>query len=90
MFRKLHAPRATVTILVDDRRHVVDAADTVAAALLGAGIVRFRASAVKATPRAPYCLMGACFECLVEIDDQPQRQACLVPVAEGMRIRTGA
>jgi NADH dehydrogenase/NADH:ubiquinone oxidoreductase subunit G len=90
MFRKLHAPRARVTILVDDRRLVVDAADTVAAALLGAGITRFRASAVKAMPRAPYCLMGACFECLVEIDDQPQRQACLVPVAEGMRIRTEA
>ena len=28
--------------------------------------------------------MGACFECLVEIDGEPACQACLVPVRAGM------
>ena len=31
-------------------------------------------------------MMGVCFDCLMEIDGAPNRQACLVPVAEGMRI----
>ncbi|MFA4912407.1 MAG: (2Fe-2S)-binding protein [Burkholderiaceae bacterium] len=61
---------------------------TVAAALLGAGESRLRASPVSGDSRAPYCMMGVCFECLVEIDGVPNRQSCLIPVAEGMTIRS--
>jgi hypothetical protein len=32
--------------------------------------------------------MGVCFECLVAIDGAPNRQACLVPLAEGMRVES--
>ena len=39
-------------------------------------------------PRAPYCLMGVCFDCLVTIDGVGSRQACLVPVREGMAVET--
>ncbi|MGH7080949.1 MAG: 2Fe-2S iron-sulfur cluster-binding protein, partial [Acetobacteraceae bacterium] len=39
-------------------------------------------------PRGPWCLMGACFECLVTIDGTRQR-ACMVRAAEGMVIDTG-
>ena len=64
-------------------------ADTsLAAGLLAAGITRFRNASVSGAPRAPYCMMGVCFECLVEIDDVPSQQACLVRPREGMRIRT--
>jgi len=31
-------------------------------------------------------MMGVCFECLMEIDGIPNRQACMVTVAPGMRI----
>jgi predicted molibdopterin-dependent oxidoreductase YjgC len=65
------------------------AGDSVAAALLAAGVTRFRDSAVSHSPRAPYCMMGVCFECLLEIDGRANRQACLVPVAEGMRVEPG-
>ncbi|RPJ73629.1 MAG: (2Fe-2S)-binding protein, partial [Desulfobacteraceae bacterium] len=34
-------------------------------------------------PCSPHCLMGVCFECMLEIDGV-QRQACLTPVREGM------
>ena len=37
-------------------------------------------------PRLPWCMMGACFDCLAEIDGVANRQACMVPVAPGMRI----
>ncbi|YBV94221.1 (2Fe-2S)-binding protein (plasmid) [Phyllobacteriaceae bacterium JZ32] len=58
--------------------------DTLAAALLAAGIETFRESVVGGEPRAPYCLMGVCFECLVTIDGIQNRQSCLVEVHEGM------
>jgi hypothetical protein len=61
--------------------------DSVAAALLAAGVVHFRLTPLSGAPRAPYCLMGACFECLVEIDGDGSRQACMVVVAEGMEVR---
>jgi predicted molibdopterin-dependent oxidoreductase YjgC len=31
-------------------------------------------------------MMGVCFDCLMEIDGVANQQACLVTVAEGMRI----
>ena len=33
-------------------------------------------------------MMGVCFECLVEIDGVANRQACLVAVEAGMKIRS--
>jgi hypothetical protein len=33
-------------------------------------------------------MMGACFECLVQIDGVPSRQSCMVTVRDGMRIRS--
>jgi hydrogen cyanide synthase HcnC len=55
-----------------------------AAVLIGNGITR--TTPVSGSPRAPYCMMGVCFDCLMEIDGVPNTQACMVPVAEGMRI----
>jgi predicted molibdopterin-dependent oxidoreductase YjgC len=71
------------------RRVEARADESVAAALLAAGIRSFRRSAVTGQPRGPYCMMGICFECLVDIDGHPNRQACLVPVAAGMRVEPG-
>jgi predicted molibdopterin-dependent oxidoreductase YjgC len=33
-------------------------------------------------------MMGACFDCLVEIDGVPSRQSCMVTVRDGMRVRS--
>lgn len=56
-----------------------------AAALLAAGVDVFRHTPVSGAPRAPFCMMGACFECLVEIDGVV-RQACMIEVTEGLQI----
>lgn len=56
-----------------------------AAALLAAGVQVFRHTPVSGAPRAPFCMMGACFECLVETGGRVQ-QACMLEVAEGMKI----
>ena len=39
-----------------------------AAALLAAGVTVFRHTPVSGAPRAPFCMMGVCFDCLMEID----------------------
>lgn len=62
--------------------------DTLAAVLLAAGVNSNRIHPVTGEPRAPYCMMGVCFECLVEIDGIPNRQACQVRLRNGMRATT--
>lgn len=62
--------------------------DTLAAALLAAGVMRFRTTPVSGAERGPYCMMGVCFECLVAINGRGNRQACLTTVEEGMQVET--
>ena len=77
----------TVTVYFEGEACTVPAGITVAAALLGHDDDHFCRSAAEGEKRAPYCLMGVCFECLVEIDGIKNRQACLEPVREGMRVK---
>jgi len=86
MFKRLRESAREVHILVDGRHVVAREGDTVAAALLAAGLQAVRTSAISATPRAPFCMIGACFDCLVEIDGVGNRQACMVEVRDGMAI----
>lgn len=57
-----------------------------AAALLATGVDVFRHTPVSGAPRAPFCMMGACFDCLIEIDGVV-RQACMLEVTEGLQIK---
>ncbi len=90
MFRRLAEAGSTLAVTVDGRTVEAREGDTVAAALLAAGIDRCRTTAVSGAPRAPYCLMGVCFDCLVTIDGVGNRQGCLVAVRAGMAIETQA
>ena len=88
MFKRLQPETdyISVTIFIDGKPCVVRDSDTVAAALLAAGVDHCRTTPVSGARRAPYCMMGVCFDCLVTIDGVGNRQACLVRVREGMRI----
>ena len=90
MFRRLPdtANATPVTATIDGRRIAARDGDTVAAVLLLSGATTTRVSPVSGEPRAPYCMMGVCFECLVTIDGVGNRQSCIVPIREGMRIET--
>ena len=77
-----------VRFTLDGRALTARAGDSIAAALLAAGVATCRTTPVSGAPRGPYCMMGVCFECLVTIDGIGNRQGCLVPVAEGMRVET--
>lgn len=78
---------ATVKIYVDDAPHRVPHDMNVAAALLFAGVTACRTTPVTGAERAPFCMMGVCFDCLVEIDGVPNRQGCMTPVRDGMHVR---
>ena len=89
MFRRLpEAAGETIAFTIDGQSAQAFAGDTVAAALLVAGIDHCRTTPISGAKRAPYCMMGVCFECLVTIDGVGNRQACLIPVREGMRVET--
>jgi predicted molibdopterin-dependent oxidoreductase YjgC len=81
------APRGAVTLHVEGRAVQASEGDMLAVALLQAGVTAFRDTPVSAAPRGPLCLMGVCFECLVEVDGRANVQACMVPVREGMQVR---
>lgn len=87
LFTAEPSPLSTVTFRFEDESIAVPAGITVAAALLLRGAGHFRTTPVNSSPRAPYCMMGVCFECLVEVDGKPSRQACLTTVRDGMVVR---
>jgi predicted molibdopterin-dependent oxidoreductase YjgC len=87
MWRRLEPSAEIIHFYYEGRAITARAGETVAAALMAAGESTLRMTAVSDSPRAPYCMMGVCFECLMEIDGVGNRQACLTPVAEGMQVR---
>jgi sarcosine oxidase subunit alpha len=76
-----------ITVKVNDKSVVVPEGATVAAAVYMAGETAFRKS-VSGQLRSPVCGMGICYECRVQIDNQPHQRACHQLCREGMEIRT--
>lgn len=75
-----------VRVVVEGRDVTVPRGASAAAAALIAGVSSTRDSPIDGAPRAPYCMMGVCFECLMLIDGEPSQQACMVTVKPGMQI----
>lgn len=87
MFKRLDENlKETVTVHIDGQPHRVPAGETVAAAVLASGLLHTRTTPVSGAPRAPFCLMGVCYECLMIIDGLPNQRACKTFVREGMTI----
>lgn len=88
LFRQLPSDAGLLSIEFDGQALQVPAGVSLAAALLASGVRHTRSTPVSGSPRAAYCMMGVCFECLVEVDGMPNCQACLLPVSPGMRVRS--
>ncbi len=87
MFRKLHDPEgAKLTIEIDGVAVTAEAGETVASVLLRQFDPSARTTPVSGAPRAPFCMMGVCFECLAEVDGLASVQTCQTPVRDGMRV----
>jgi D-hydroxyproline dehydrogenase subunit gamma len=89
MFRRLPEAQpgsSSVPVTIDGRPFGAREGDSVAATMLAAGVQACRTTPVYGALRGPFCMIGVCFDCLVTIDGQPNRQGCLTPVRAGMRI----
>ena len=83
-FRNL-APRDCVPVQFDGVTYDLPLGENLAAALLSVGVTTFRKTPVSDSPRGPFCMMGACFDCQVSIDGVIT-QACMTQVSENMVI----
>ncbi len=87
MFKKLREPIVgALTIGIDGVSAVADPGESVAAVLLRQPEVWSRLTPVTNSKRAPYCMMGVCFDCLAEVDGIASVQTCLTQVCDGMRV----
>lgn len=87
MFRKLHEfDPGALTITIDGVPVSADPGESVAAVLLRQAEPWSRLTPVTQSKRAPYCMMGVCFDCVAEVDSVASIQTCLKPVCDGMRV----
>lgn len=87
MFRKLYESGGSrVKVTVDGVEVEAEAGEPVAAVLLRTEPYHARIHPVSGRPRAPYCMMGVCFDCLAVIDATESTQTCLTAVRDGMTI----
>ena len=87
MFRKLHEPVAeAVTIHIEGVPVAAETSESVAAVLLREAVLWSRTTPVTRSKRAPYCMIGVCFDCLARVDGVASVQTCLTPVRDGMRV----
>ncbi len=77
-----------LSLFVDGQSIQARSGQTVAAAMLAAGIMIFRHTPKNHDPRGIFCGQGACFDCLVTIDGVSEQRACMTLVNEGMRVET--
>ncbi|UFU03175.1 (2Fe-2S)-binding protein [Ruania suaedae] len=84
-FRRTPARRGPdVEITLDGAPVTAHEGETLAAALLAAGVTQFRRTP-SGQPRSPLCHMGTCFECVLTVDGRALTRSCLTAVQDGMR-----
>lgn len=77
---------AEIRILINGREVAAYEGETVLAALIASGVGTLRRSHVHGEGRGPLCGMGVCYECLVSINGQANRRACMTEVEDRMEI----
>jgi predicted molibdopterin-dependent oxidoreductase YjgC len=87
MFKLLGDAGEQLVVELDGAEVTVPAGVSVAAALLYLDRIPTRHSVVNGLPRAPFCMMGICFECLIEVDGVADQRACQIQVRAGQRLR---
>lgn len=85
-FQMLPEDAPMVDILVDGKTVSVQQGINLAAALLAHSGNPTRTT-VHGSERTAFCMMGVCFDCLVEVDGAPNTQACMETVRDGMVVK---
>ena len=77
----------TVSFRYDGTVLTAPAGSTIAAALIGNGILAWRTTRRRGEPRGLFCGIGYCQDCLVDVNASAAVRACQVPVREDDDIR---
>lgn len=77
---------SVVEITVDGRTVAAYSGEPLAAVFLRLDDIHTRTSFPSAKPRAPYCMMGVCFECVVHVEDVGTIRSCQQTVHAGMKV----
>ena len=75
-----------VRITIDGVDVSARAGEPVAAVLLRTPPFTARTTTVTGAPRGPYCMMGACFDCIAIIDGAASQRTCMIAVVDGMSV----
>lgn len=77
-----------VEVFLNGQRVQVLQGTSVAAMALTEGLRFTRTTPISDSKRAPFCMMGVCYECLMIIDGKANQRACATIVKQGMKIET--
>jgi predicted molibdopterin-dependent oxidoreductase YjgC len=72
----------------DSRTIDAEAGQSIGAALIANGHRSWRRTRIGDAPRGLFCGIGVCFDCLVTVNGQPNRRACLVEATAGDQVET--
>lgn len=76
----------TVTVTINGTTLAVPVGTSVAALALTQDMRYTRSTAISASKRAPFCMMGVCYDCLMVINGKTNQRACTVLVKQDMQI----
>jgi D-hydroxyproline dehydrogenase subunit gamma len=79
-------PEGALSLTLDGALLHAHAGDSLAAAILCHSGEASRTTG-RDNPRTGFCMMGVCFDCLVEVDGLPNVQACMTQARDGMTVR---
>lgn len=75
-----------ITVTLNSRPVDTEQGRSVGAVLMGEGIKAWRTTRNEGKPRGLFCGIGACYDCLITIDGQPNQRACMVQARDSMNI----
>jgi predicted molibdopterin-dependent oxidoreductase YjgC len=82
--------RTAITFAFDGREISAEPGQSIAAALIAAGVRSWRTTRLEGRPRGAFCGIGVCFDCLATVNGEASQRACLVEVRPGDRVETQA
>ena len=78
----------SVPISLNGKDILLQKRQNLATALLEAGVFEFNIRPDTQTARAPYCLMGSCFDCRLVVNGKRDTLACQTAVEPGIVVQT--
>jgi predicted molibdopterin-dependent oxidoreductase YjgC len=71
---------------LDGKEMTATDGQSIAGALMAGGVMWWRRTRFDDRPRGVFCGIGACFDCLITVNGEPNVRACLAQIREGDRV----